>query len=120
MIPDCEVLVDTGNLRCDLYLPVRDIVKLQLQPLDATKLAQPVDTQPIRIRQFESVEITMSFADAEGKQHLRKVSCQLEAEPRLQSSLFFCSQSLSLSLSHSASRRCSKCSATTRSTRSSR
>jgi hypothetical protein len=72
VVPDCEVMVDTGNLRCDLYLPVREILKLRLTPTDITKQAKPIDTKAITIRQFEQVEITMSFADADGKKYPRK------------------------------------------------
>jgi hypothetical protein len=72
VVPDCEVLMDSGNLRCDLYLPVREIVKLQLAPSDITKQAKPIDSKAITIRQFEQVEITMVFADADGKEYPRK------------------------------------------------
>jgi hypothetical protein len=68
VVPDCEVLLDSGNLRCDLYLPVREIVKLQLAPSTVTKQAKPIDSKAITIRQFEPVQITMVFADADGKE----------------------------------------------------
>lgn len=77
VVADCEVLLDSGNLRCDLYLPVREIVKLQLKPTDITKKAKPIDSKAITIRQFEEVAITMSFVDADGKEDLRKAMVEV-------------------------------------------
>ena len=70
--PDCEVMMDTGNLRCDLYLPVRDIRKLQLKPSHVTKLAKPIDSAAIVIRQFEPVEISIAFKEAADKVSTRR------------------------------------------------
>ena len=72
VIPHCEVMLDSGHLRCDLYLPVREIVKLRLEPSDITRQAKPIDSKAITFRQFEQVEITMVFADADGKEFPRK------------------------------------------------
>ena len=77
LIPDCEVLLDSGKLRCDLYLPVREIVKLQLRPLQLTKQAKPIDSRPITIRQFEQVVITMVFKDADGQEYPRTAALEV-------------------------------------------
>ena len=77
VIPDCEVLVDTGNLRCDLLLPVREIVKLQLTPLPVTRRAKPIDSKAITIRQFEQLVVTMVFKDADGNEYPRTAALEV-------------------------------------------
>ena len=83
VIPNCEVVVDSGLLRCDLYSPVRDIVRLQLDPTLVTKQAKSIDSKAITIRQFNPVHITMVFVDAEGKEHPRMAALEVYATTRL-------------------------------------
>jgi hypothetical protein len=74
---DCEVLLDSGCLRCDLFLPAHDIIKLGLIPLQTVVKSQPIRGPSFFTRQFGSVFVQFKFKDQDGNEVLR--GCDLEA-----------------------------------------
>ena len=77
VIPDCDVLLATGCLICDLLLPIREIVKLGIKASKTTRQAQPIDSPKVLIRMFETIEITMVFRDEQGREFPRSAGVQV-------------------------------------------